>query len=192
MKVLVLGLVLFLGLHSSRIFAAGAREALIRRFGEMSYKGIYSVVSLIGLFLIVWGFGTARANAGLVWQPPVGMRHVALLLVPIALILVVSAYGPTGRIKAAVVHPMVLGVAVWAFGHLLSNGTSADVLLFGAFFIWAVVDYVASLSRSRRSGEYPVAAGVRGDVGAIVIGLIIAALLLGDVHEWLFGVSPLA
>ncbi|MEX6508386.1 NnrU family protein [Jiella sp. M17.18] len=191
MDILVAGLIVFLGLHSLRIFFEGGRATALARLGEARFKGAYSVLSLIGLVLLVYGYGVARDNAVALYDPPTGLRHLTLALVPIAFILVASAYGPIGHIKAAVRHPMVLGVALWAFGHLLSNGTSADVVLFGASFVWALLDYASSLRRTAREGTEPVAKGVRGDIGAVVIGLVLAGIFVGGLHRWLFGVSPL-
>ncbi|MEF2070508.1 NnrU family protein [Consotaella aegiceratis] len=192
MLMLVAGLILFLAVHSTRIVAERARNRVMRRLGEAPYKAIYGLLSLIGLLLIIFGYGDARLEATQLWVPPAGTRHLALLLVPIAFILASAAYAPVGRIKATVVHPLVLSVVLWSLGHLLANGTSADLLLFGGFLVWSVADYVASLARSRRMGSYPTAQGMRGDVAALVIGIVFAALFLGGLHVWLFGVSPLA
>ena len=190
MTLLIVGLALFLGLHSARIFADGARTALIGRFGETVYKGLYSVLSLVGLVLVGQGYGDALANAGMVWDPPAATRHLALLLVPAGFVLVVAAYVPTGRIKVAVGHPMVAGVALWALGHLLANGETANVVLFGAFLVWAVADYAASLARDRRQGVVRHSLGSRGDGLAVGIGLVAALAFIGRLHLWLIGVSP--
>ena len=192
MTLLIVGLVLFLGMHSARIFADGARTALVGRFGENVYKGIYSLLSLVGLVLIGRGYGDALASAGMVWEPPAATRHLALLLVPIAFVLVVAAYLPTGRIKVAVGHPMVLGVALWALGHLLANGEAANVILFGAFLVWAACDYAASLARDRREGVIRRSLGAKGDILAVVIGLVAALTFIWRLHLWLIGVSPIA
>ena len=191
MTFLILGLVLFLGLHSVRIFADGARAGLVQRFGENVYKGVYSLLSLAGLVLVGRGYGEAFAGSGVLWQPPAATRHLALLLVPAAFVLVVAAYVPTGRIKAAVGHPMVLGVALWALGHLLANGETANVVLFGAFLVWAVLDYAASIARDRRDGVVRRSLGAKGDVLAVAIGLVGALAFILWLHLWLIGVSPL-
>lgn len=189
MITLIIGLFIFLGIHSFRIVSDAGRAAAIRRLGEMRFKGAYSILSLVGLVLTVWGYGWARDGQGLIYDPLPGLKHVALVLVPVAFVLVAAAYTPTGRIKTTVRHPMVLGVALWALGHLFANGGTADVVLFGAFFVWAVVDYLNSLGRNA-----PVTGGTPrtiGDVAAVVAGLVAAAVFLGGLHRWLFDVSPL-
>ena len=190
MTVFIIGLFIFFGIHSFRIVSESGYQATLRRLGEGRFTGGYSLLSLIGLVLVVYGYGWARAGQGVLYEPFVGYEHVALVLVPISFILVAAAYAPAGHVKTAVRHPMVLGVAIWAFAHLLANGGTADVILFGAFFVWAVVDYLNSLGRSG-----PVQAGrpsARGDVVVVVAGLLVSAAFLGGLHRWLVGVSPLA
>ena len=121
MVYLVLGLVLFLGVHSVRIVADGWRTQTIQRIGALPWKGLYSVASVLGFVLIVWGFGQARMQPLQLWSPPVGMRHAASLLTLLSFILLAAAYVPGNSIKARVKHPMVLGVKVWALAHLLSK-----------------------------------------------------------------------
>ena len=191
MLILMAGLVIFLGVHSLRIVSESGRDAMVDRLGEQRYKGAYSVLSLAGFLLIVYGYGAARGEASQVYLPPDGLRHLTMLLVPIGFILVAAAYVPTGRIKTAVAHPMALGVGFWALGHLLANGTSADILLFGAFLVWAVADYAASY---RRTGGRPADGGapaMKGDILAVAVGVILSAIFIGGLHLWLFGVSPL-
>ena len=156
MAILVLGLVIFLGLHSTRIVAEGGRAKAIARLGEGPWKGVYSVLSLVGFVLIVWGFAHARWDAPLLWTPPVWARHITILLMLFSLILI-SAYGfKQSHIAVAVHHPMVWSVAVFGAAHLLANGSAADVLLFGAFFVWAVVDLFSAYARDRRNAVvYP-------------------------------------
>jgi uncharacterized membrane protein len=189
MLLLLLGLVLFVGAHSLRIAGEAPREALLARLGEGPYKGLYSAVSLAGLILIGQGYGDALAASGMVWIPPTGLRHLTLLLVPIGFVLVVSAYAPAGRIKRAARHPMVLGIGIWALGHLLANGETANVVLFGAFLLWAAADYAASLRRAPQPVAGPVSA--KGDAIAVVVGLGLALAFLLGLHQWLIGVSPI-
>lgn len=191
MLLLAIGLVLFLGVHSLRILAPALRERWIARLGEGPYKGLYSLASLVGFILLLYGYGLARADPVPVWFPPAASAHLALLLVPVAFILFASAYAPLGRIKASVGHPMLLGTALWALGHLLANGMAADLLLFGGFLVWAVLAYLAARRRDREEGVVRRAKGWRGDIVAIAIGLAAAALFLAGLHRWLFGVSPL-
>lgn len=189
MVLLVLGLVLFLGLHSLRIAGDAPREALLSRLGEGPYKGLYSLLSLAGLVLIGQGYGAALAGSSMAWIPPTGLRHVTLLLVPLAFILVASAYAPAGHIKRLARHPMVLGVALWSLGHLLANGETANVILFGAFLAWAAADYAASLRRAPQPVRGPVT--LKGDVAAVLVGGGLALAFILGLHQWLIGVSPI-
>ncbi len=192
MMTLLLGLIIFLGTHSLQIFAEEGRGQMIARLGESRFKMTYSALSIVGLLLIIFGYGQARADANLLWSPPIGLRHLAFLLVPVAFVLVATAYAPAGHIKAAVRHPMVLGVALWALAHLLVNGTSADLVLFGAFLIWALVDYANALRRTATGAAQAVAAkSLRGDMIAVLAGLVLSGAFLFGLHGWLIGVPLL-
>lgn len=155
MTLLVLGLVLFLGVHSVRVVADRWRSATIARLGEGPWKGVYSLVSLAGLALVVWGYGLARQDPVLLWTPPVAMRHLASLLVLLAFVLLAAAYVPRNHIKNRLRHPMVLGVKLWALAHLLSNGNLADVVLFGSFLVWAVLSFRAARQRDDAAALAP-------------------------------------
>ena len=192
MTTLVLGLVIFLGLHSTRIVAEGGRAKAIRQLGEGPWKGVYSLLSLIGLVLIIWGFAQARWTADRLWSPPVWTRHTTILLMLISLILIGAYIFKKSHIAVAAHHPMVWGVAIWAAGHLLANGSTADLLLFGAFLVWAVADLVSSYGRDRRNAVVYPAASWGATAGAIVAGFVLWAALVGGLHFWLFGVSPQA
>jgi uncharacterized membrane protein len=187
---LCLGLLLFLGVHSSRIVAEGARTRFIAERGENTWKGLYSLVSALGLALIVWGYGAARAAPVLLWTPPVAMKHVAALLTLLAFVLLAAAYVPRNHIRAAVGHPMVLGVKVWALAHLLANQFLADVLLFGAFLVWAVLSFRAARARDRAAGASRPAATVGGTVATLVVGALAWIVFALWLHAWLFGVAP--
>jgi uncharacterized membrane protein len=190
MLLLVAGLVVFLGVHSVRIVADDWRTARIAAMGERAWKLAYTVVSLAGFLLLVYGYGQARHATTVLYQPPTWSRHLAAALVLVAFILVAAAYVRGTRIKAAVGHPMILGVKVWAFAHLLANGTLADVVLFGAFLAWAVIDYVASRRRDRAAGvTYPPGPPSR-DAIAIVAGTLAWALFAFWLHGLLIGVRP--
>ena len=192
MLVLILGLLVFLGSHLVRVAADGWRSRMIARIGEGPWKGLYSLVSLAGLVLIVWGYGLARQEPVVLWDPPLWTRHVAVTLNLVAFILLAAFLVPAGWIKARLGHPMLLSVKVWAFAHLLANGTLADLLLFGSFLAWAIVDFAANRRRDRAQGTVRVAGPLRNDVIAVVVGVAIWAALVWRVHEWLIGVSPLA
>src|SRR5207249_1404656 len=128
MGALIAGLAVFLGVHSTRLVAEHWRTRQIARIGEGRWKLAYSAVSLAGLLLIIWGYGMARANPVVLWQAPAWAGHVAALLSVAAFVLVAAAYVPGTRIKAAIGHPMTLGVALWALGHLIVNGRSPAVM----------------------------------------------------------------
>lgn len=192
MTLLVLGLVLFLGIHSVRIVADDWRSARIAKSGERTWKLAFTIVSLIGLALIVYGYGEARQATPLLYSPPAWTRHVAALLVLPGFILIAAAYVKGTRLKARVGHPMILGVKVWAFAHLIANGTLADVVLFGSFLAWAVLDYIASRRRDRAAGTvYPVGPASR-DLIALGAGGLAWALFGFWLHGPLIGVRPFA
>jgi uncharacterized membrane protein len=190
MTLLVAGLVVFLGAHSLRIFADGWRNAQLARLGEKRWKGLFALVSLVGLVLIVYGFGLARQSPVVLYAPPTWTRHVAALLMLPAFVLIVAGNLRGTRMKAALGHPMVLGTKVWAFGHLLANGTLADVVLFGSFLVWAIADYASARRRDRLAGVvYPAGAWSR-DLLAVVIGVVAWVVFGFWLHGWLIGVRP--
>ena len=190
MTILILGLVIFLGVHSIRIVGEDWRSRQIARLGAGPWKGLYALASLVGFVLIVYGYGLARAHPVLLWTPPVWMRLVAAALTIPAFVLLAAAYVPGNRIKTAVGHPMVAGVKLWAFAHLLANGTLAAVLLFGAFLVWAVVCFRSARRRDRATGiTYPTGTAGRDAVTAIV-GIIAWAVFAFLLHGWLIGTRP--
>jgi uncharacterized membrane protein len=188
---LILGLIVFLGVHSVRIVADDWRTAQIARMGEGKWKGIYSLLSLAGFVLMVWGFGQARQTTLVLWSPPQWTSHVAALLTLIAFVLVVAGNLPGTRMKHALGHPMVLGVKVWALAHLISNGTLADVVLFGSCLVWAIVDYASSRRRDRAAGTVYPEGTLGRDALAIVVGVAAWVVFAFWLHGWLIGVRPL-
>jgi len=191
MTPLIFGLVVFLGVHSVRIFADDWRTRQVARLGAGPWKGLYSLASLVGFVLIVWGYGLARGEPVAIWTPPVWTRHVAALLTIPAFILLVAAYVPRNGIKAKVRHPMIIGVKVWAFAHLLANGMLADVVLFGAFLVWAILDFRAARQRDRANGTTYPAGTAAGTIAAVVVGLAAWAVFAFWLHARWIGVSPL-
>jgi len=190
--ILILGLVIFLGVHSVRIFAEDWRTAQRARVGEGRWKLAYSLASIIGLGLIVWGFGMARYQPVPLWSPPTAMRHVAALLTAVSFVLVAAAYVPRNSIKAGLHHPMILGVKLWAFAHLLANGTLADLVLFGSFLVWAIFCFRAARRRDRVGHiQYP-AGTLRGTATAVLAGMAAWALFAFWLHRLLIGVQPFA
>jgi uncharacterized membrane protein len=191
MATLVLGLVIFLGLHSMRIVSESGRDKAIARIGEGPWKGLYSLVSAIGFVLIVWGFAQARFGAPALWAPPPGARHVAILLMLVSMLLLAGYLFKQSHIAVAVHHPMVWSVAVFGLAHLIANGSAADVVLFGAFFIWALADLMSSYARDRRNSVVYPEPNWGVTIGAIILGLALWAVIAFWLHFWLFGVSPL-
>ena len=190
MTILLLGLVIFLGVHSTRIVAEGWRSAQIARIGPGPWKLGYTVLSLIGFYLLLWGYGAARQTPVVLWTPPVAMRHVAGLLTLIAFVLLAATYVPRNGIKARLHHPMVLSVKVWAFAHLLANGTLADVLLFGSFLAWSVLSFSAARRRDRAAGTRYPAGTMAGTLATVLVGGAAWALFAFRLHGWLIGVQP--
>ena len=201
MALLILGLVLFLGAHSTRIFAENGRQAVLERLGEKAYKGAYTLVSLVGFGLLIYGFDQVRWVSPMLWTPPAWAKYVAALLMLLSLVLLACAHAPRNAIKAKLHHPMVLSVKVWALAHLLANPRVADLLLFGAFLLWSVLNFRAARKRDRLVAA-AVAAGEESAVPApevsvaatwraVGIGVVVWAILLSHGHAWLFGVSPL-
>lgn len=189
MSILIIGLVIFLGLHSVRIFAEGWRTEKRAQWGEGAWKGLFSVASIVGFVLICWGYGLARQQPVALWVPPVAARHIAAMLMLIAMILLAAAYVPGNAIKSKLHHPMVLGVKTWALAHLLVNGNGADMLLFGSFLVWAVACFIAARKRDRAAGTvYPAGKAVP-TVMTAVIGLVAYGVFSMYLHKWLIGVS---
>ena len=190
MLIFIIGLTLFLGVHSLRIVAESRRTQFIAQRGANAYKGLYTVVSLLGFGLLVWGYGLARQQPTVLWVPPVAMKHVAALLTLIAFVMLAGAYVPGNAIKAKLHHPMTLAIKVWALAHLLSNGNLADVLLFGGFLAWAVFAFRAAKQRDRAAGTSyggsTLSATLIAVVGGVVAWLVFALWL----HGWLIGVRP--
>jgi uncharacterized membrane protein len=190
MTILIIGLAIFLGVHSVRIFAGQWRQSQIARRGEASWKLGFSVLSAVGLGLIIWGYGIARHAPVVLWNPPTGTRHAAGLLTLFAFILFTSAYVPRNHLKARFHHPMVLGVKAWAVGHLLANGTLADLLLFGGFLAWAVLAFIAERKRDRLAGVTYAAGTPNGTLIALLGGTVAWAVFAFWLHGPLIGVLP--
>ena len=190
MTALILGLLVFLGVHSLRIVAEDWRTGVRARIGENAYKGVYSLLSLAGFVLLVWGYGQARLEPVALWTPITGMRHLAALLMLPSFVLLAAAYVPKNGIRARVHHPMVLGVKVWALAHLLANHTLADLLLFGSFLVWAVLDFRAARRRDRAAGTVYAPGTLAGTLGTVVAGLVAYGVFAMWAHGALFGVRP--
>ena len=208
MTLLLCGLFLFIATHSVRIFAEPLRTTLVARMGEWPYKGVLAVLSLLGFWLLLTGYAQARLETWVVWTPPAFLRHIMWLLMLFALVLLVAAYVPRNHLKKRLKHPMVLSVKVWALGHLLVNGQMHQMVLFGAFLVWAVLSFRAARKRDalanalQSQGEATDATQVHNESEAptaqwlstllcLVIGGAAWAALLWRFHAEWFGVSPL-
>lgn len=192
MPILILGLLVFLGVHSLRVFADDWRTRQISWFGEKPWKGLFTLASLLGFVLLCWGFGLARAQPVLLYTPPPALRHLNALFTLIAFVLLAAAYVPRNHLKARFGHPMLLGVKVWAFGHLLATGMLHDVVLFGAFLLWAMVLYVVSRRRDRLADTVYPGGTLGGDAASVIIGVVAWAIFMLWLHLWLIGVNPMS
>lgn len=192
MTVLILGLLLFLGLHSTRMVADGARGRFIAQRGERAWRGLYSLGSAVGLGLIIWGYSLTLRQPIVLWSPPAWMRPLTGVLMLAAFVLIVAAYVPRNHLKAWVGHPMVAGVKVWAFAHLITTRTLADVLLFGAFLLWAVLCYRSLRARDRAANRQAAAGQAVATLITVVLGAALWFVFGFWLHGWLIGLQPFA
>jgi uncharacterized membrane protein len=188
MTILIVGLILFLGIHSISIFAPAFRDGMAARFGAGPWRGVYSLISLVGFVLLIWGYGLARREPVVLYSPPFWTHYVTAVLMLPVFPLLFAPYLP-GRIKAALKHPMLVAVKLWAIAHLISNGTLADVVLFSAFLLWAVADRISYKHRTQRPlrGAPPAA---RNDVIVVIAGLALYVAFVLWLHLKLIGVQP--
>lgn len=190
MTLLILGLVIFLGVHSVRIFAEDWRTATRARLGENGWKGLYTLLSIAGFAMLIYGFGQARQAPVVLWPAMGWTRHLAALLILLAFVLLTAAYVPGNGIKAKVHHPMILGVKVWALAHLLSNNTLADLLLFGGFVLWSVLDFRAARARDRAAGTVYAPGSLVPTLVTVAVGVVAYGAFAFWGHWALIGVKP--
>ena len=186
MNALLLGLVIFFGAHSVSIINDPWRNRMAARMGEWPWKGLYALVSIAGFVLIVWGYGLARQDPVVLYTPPAWLHPVAMVLLIPVFPLLLAAYLP-GRIQTAARHPMLAAIKLWAVAHLLANGMLADVFLFGAFLVWAVLDRISLKHRTQRAIPSLPHARVN-DIIAVVSGLALYAAFVLWLHGGLIGV----
>jgi len=189
MTYLTIGLLIFLGVHSVSIAAPAWRDRTAARIGKGAWMGLYSVISIAGFVLLIWGYGLARQHPVLLYAPPVWTRYVAALLMLPVFPLLLAAYLP-GRIKTALKHPMLAAVKFWALAHLIANGMLADVLLFGGFLAWAVADRISYKWRAVRPIQ-TAPPSKWNDLIAVVAGLALYVAFAFWLHLQWIGVSPL-
>lgn len=192
MTLLIIGLVLFLGIHSVRIVADGARDRFIATRGRGAWKGLYSLASALGLFCIIWGYGAARSQTVMLWTPLPGMKPITVALMLLAFILIVAAYVPGNAVKAHLHHPMVLAVIVWAVAHLLVKSTLASLLLFGAFGVWAALSFRAARQRDENGGVVYSPGRLVPTLITVVAGAAAWAAFSRWGHGAWLGVQPLS
>ena len=208
MTQLILGLILFLGAHSVRIWADGWRNQTIEAYGEKAFKGVYALVSILGFYLLVVGYGEARLQTVALWNPPIFTKHISMLLMLLSSILLMATYIPRNHFKMRLGHPMVLSVKVWALSHLLANGNLADLVLFGSFLIWAVLNFRSARARDRAlllnlnvteeatgesiaESESAHQPKLLSTIITLVGGIAIWALITFVLHAKIVGVSPM-
>jgi len=191
MALLVVGLAIFIAMHSIRAVAAPWREAQIERFGMPAWRGVFGLFSILGIVLIVWGYGLARRYPVPIWLPPFGMAHVTALLTAIAFVMIAAACVPGNHIKRALGRPFMSGVALWAFAHLLANGTLHAIVLFAALLVWALLKLRADRRRDREAGVVHAPGTLVCDAMVVVIGLVAWAVFAFWLHGVLIGVRPL-
>jgi len=198
MTQLILGLILFLGAHSVRIWADGWRNQTIEAYGEKAFKGVYALVSILGFYLLVVGYGEARLQPLALWNPPIFTKHISMLLMLLSSILLIATYIPRNHFKMRLKHPMVLSVKVWALSHLLANGNLADLVLFGSFLIWAVLNFRSARARDRAqvqnsdaNEEAPLKPNLLATLIALFGGMGLWAVITFVLHAKVVGVAPM-
>jgi len=195
---LILGLILFLGAHSVRVVADNWRAEKIAAWGDKAFKGVYTLVSILGFYLLVVGYGEARLQPLALWNPPIFTRHISMLLMLLSSILLIATYIPRNHFKMRLRHPMVLSVKVWALSHLLANGNLADLVLFGSFLIWAVLNFRSARARDRAQVENSVAIedslpkpNLYATLIALFGGMALWAVITFVLHAKVVGVAPM-
>jgi len=191
MTIFILGLILFLGIHSVRIFSDQWRSTIINKIGEGAWKILYSIISTVGLIFIVLGYGDADQENVQVWSPPIWTWHITALLNILAFLLLTAAYVPKNALKTKFKDPMILGVKIWAFAHLISNGSLNGIILFGSFLIWAILDYRSFRKRRLNESHPVVSSSVTMTFLTIAIGVFLWMFFAFYGHQALIGINPL-
>ncbi len=191
MLLLIVGLILFLGLHLIRTFAPGFRAAMVARLGVVGWKVLHGVCAVMSVSLVAYGYHVAPVIN--VWFPPLGMNHLTVTLMLLATICIMAGLLPAGQIVAKTKHPMVLAIKIWALSHLLSNGDLRSIILFAAFLAWGVILRISYKRRDRAGETAPRAfVSVKYDLYAVILGVAVWAAITFKLHEILIGVAPLS
>ncbi len=186
MTVLIIGLILFLGVHSLSIFAHSWRIRTVAKLGK-SWRAIYSILSLIGLVMIIKGFGEARLTPQIIYVTPLWMHYITYVLMLPVFPFLLAAYFP-GKIKAVIKHPVLNAVKFWAFAHLFANGALHEIILFGSFLIWAIADRISV--KHRPATAVTTTPSKYNDWIAVIGGLILYGITIHWLHYKLIGVMP--
>lgn len=190
MSWLVAGLIIFFAVHSISIVDESWRDRMVAKMGVGPWKGIYSVVATIGFFLIIWGYGLACQESAIIYFSVPWLMHLSMLLLIPVFPLLLATYSP-GRIRAVTKHPMLIATILWAFAHLLVNGRLTDILLFGSFLVWSVLDLFSMRQRVQR--PVPSAPASRfNDLIILVLGLALYGMFVVWLHSMLIGVPLVA
>lgn len=187
MSIFLIGLLIFFGIHSISIVSESWRDCMVNKIGQWPWKGVYSLVSIVGFVLIIWGYGIAHHDSVVLYSPPIWLQHFSMLLLLPVFPLLIAAYFP-GRIKAAINHPMLLSTKLWAIGHLLVNGSLIDVILFGSFLVWAVWDWISLQYRFPRSIPGAPSSNFN-DMFAWIVGCGLYFVFIFWLHELVIGIS---
>jgi uncharacterized membrane protein len=190
MTALIVGLLLFLGLHSIRFIADGARSRFIEQRGLKTWRALYSVVSGIGFVLIIWGYSLTLRQPVVLYEPAPWTRALAGVLTLAAIVLITASFVPRNHFRAWVGHPLVLGTALWALAHLQATRTLAGLLLFGGFLAWALVCFTSLRARDKAAGVQRKSGGMLQSVIALVVGVAAWAGFTYSLHARLIGVAP--
>jgi uncharacterized membrane protein len=183
--ILVLGLIVFFAAHTF-VTLRGARARLMAQMGQNSYRAIFAIIAIIGLALIIWGYGEYRAHEWVqIWSPPAFMRHITVGLMLFAVIFITAAFIPS-HIKMKLKHPMLASIKTWALAHLLSNGDLGSIILFGSFLLWGIYARIAAKRRGDL-GATTAPAGWTNDVIVVVVGIVIYLLLGFYFHPYVIG-----
>ena len=191
MTSLVIGLILFLGIHLLPALQPAKRENMVEKLGAGAWKGLFSLVSLIGLYLIATGYGAARMEPVWIWHPPAFLSHITALLMLVAFIFLAATYVPGNAIKARLGHPMLIAVKTWTIAHLLVNGTLADLILFGSFLAWGVLAFIKHRRADRAAGLGPTASTLGATLLTVAVGVVFTAVFAIWLHPMLIGVPAI-